>query len=360
MDVIDQFYDGSLRDYVLRALDSQDVELFEKPYMATSFSLFQPLADWVELSDGNEPWSDIGTSTPSVALATSTVSNRIKSVVDLVAGKTYRVVYTVTKASGGDVDLTLRFRNAGIDVTPLPSVITISTDAAPTSGFFDIVLDSDADDFTLLGEVGFVGSTNLTINSFVLYDIENANTNVVYSLTFNPDDEGICKKLVKFELWDVTDAEEVRISRTDLMDFKESDCISAWDYTSTQNYAGLLYLLPEGEEAPIFRLCIEGVFAHERELTEDVVVELTEQTIGTATSLKKQKLLTVQDAPDFFHRKIQLMLAHGFIGSVTDDIYNRTWVREEKYEKEIRDRRYIFKEGNVQLTDINYLKRGVI
>jgi hypothetical protein len=358
VDVIDQFYDGSIRDYVLRALDAQGVQIFEKTYDVINFNFFEPLADWTQIAGLGPNWTGIGTTTPSLTMPSfAAESDKIKCNVTAPADRTYRVFYTFTVAND-PCTVQFAFRNAGADITPLPAAIALPV--GTTSGYLDIPIDTDADDFTLVVTCVLGQEPTLTVNSMTLYDTERINTNIVYVVAFNPNFEGICKKLVKFELWDVTDDPEVRISRTDLMDFRQSDSMTMFEYKALQNYSGLTYLLPDLTADQLFRLCVEGVFAHDRELTEEVTVELTEATIGTATSLKIQKQLTVQDAPDYFHRKVQLMLAHGFIGSVTDDLYNRTWIREEKYDKVLRDRRYILKEGNVQLTDINYLKRAVI
>lgn len=359
VDLIDQFYDGSIRDYVLRALDSQDELIFEKDYEVINFNFLGPMSDWTVIAGPDANWSAVGSDHPLVTFpAFSAQSDRLKSDVALVTGKTYRIMYSFTGTTAATVAHFVFRDSLGADITPTP--VDIAVPVGTTSGYIDITLDDPCIDITLAITCVLGLTPTLTVNYIQLYDSEKVNTNIVYVLAFNPDFEGICGQLVKFELWDITDVDPVRISRTDLMFFRDSDCISAWQYKGSINYAGLTYILPDDDADPLFNLCVEGVFVHERDITEEVVVELTEQTIGTATSIKKQKLLTVQDAPDFFHRKIQLMLAHGFIGSVTDDVYNRTWLKEEKYEKEIRDRRYILKEGNVQLTDINYLKRGAI
>lgn len=359
VDVVDQFYDASIRDYVLRALDAQGVQLFEKEYVVTDFNFLDPLRDWTVIAGPDANWSAVGSDHPLVVFPDFLAqSDRLKSDVVLQTGKTYRIMYSFTSSTAATA-VTFYFRDAmGVDITP--AIPPIAVPVGTTSGYVDVTLDDPCVDITLEVTCTLGETPACTLNYVNLYDTELLNTNIIYTASFNPDDEGICKNLVKFELWDVTELEPVRISRTDLMDFRESDCIVAWDYTAGVDYAGLVYIMPEGEETPIFHLCTEGVFAHERNVTEEVVVELTQETIGTATSLKKQKLLTIQDAPDYFHTKVELMLAHGFLGSVTDDLYNRTWLREEKYDKQLRDRRYILKEGNVQLTDMNYLKRGAI
>ena len=363
VDVVDQFTDTTLRDYVLRAFDKDGEQLFEKTYDVANFNLAPELQDWTMIAGSDVNWTGIGTSSPQVYLGSSGAmgSNRIKSDLALSTGKTYRIYYTIT-CDQIFWKMRLRFRVSGSATTPLPSDITGTSGV--NTGYVDVTVDVNTDDMTLEVFKTTGGPLLFEVNQFSIYDTDLDNQSVVYSTSFNPDDEEICGKLVSFELWDVTGddvaPDPIRISRTDLMQFKESDCIAVFDYESNVDYAGLVYEMPTGYESPIFKLCVEGVFAHDREVTEEVTVELTDEVIGTATSLKTQKLLSVQDAPDFFHKKTQMMLAHSLIGKVTDENYNRVWVKEEKYDKQQRDPRYIFKFAECWLTDGNDLNRGSI
>lgn len=362
VNIVDQFYDANPRHYAIRAIDHKGVQIFQKDYITSQ--LIQDIEDWVAIPGADEDWQDVGTSEPYVDLLTGiSDSDRIKGNVSLEADKTYRFFYRF----GGTVNtlnVVVRFRSGGSNITPLPIDITGFNGVDDVEGFVDFTPDADADDVTI--EVGKVtgGAGSFTLKSFTMYETNQQNANVIYSIDFNPSDEGLCGKLVKFELWDVSEDDEApipfRVSYTDLMNFSSNVSVNVFEYSSTINYDGLIYDLPEGQEPPVFKFCVESMFYHDREKTEEVAVELTTEVVGTATSMITQKLLDIQPAPDFFHKKLQSILAHGLIGKLYDQAWLKYWVKEEKYEKALEEKRAGLKSASIYLTEAYSPKRGVI
>lgn len=357
VNVVDQFYDSDPRQYVIRAIDHEGVQIFQKSYITTQ--LVQDIEDWVAIPGADEDWQDVGTSEPYVDLLTGiSNSDRIKGNVSLEADKTYRFFYKF----GGTVstlNVLVRFRSGGSNITPLPIAIAGFNGVDDVEGYVDYTPDADADDVTI--EVGKVtgGAGSFSLKSFTMYEINQQNANVIYSVDFNPEDEGLCDKLVRFEIWDLTDA-PTRIKHTDLVNFSNDLSVNVFEYTASVNYDNLIYDLPIGVEVPVFKICVEGVFFHEKQKTEQVSVDLTDEVVGTATSITTQKLLAIQPAPDWFHLKLQSILSHGLIGSLYDQTWNKYWIKEEEYEKEIVDQHTPTKKAEIYLTQSDSPKRGVI
>lgn len=124
-------------------------------------------------------------------------------------------------------------------------------------------------------------------------------------------------------------------------------------YRSIQNFADLLY----DESSPYFQIQIEGRFRKERKITTQKSLELTEMVLNTASSVKKQRLLVIDDMPDYMHTKLNLILAHAASGSVL--INGKEWSVEENYEEGERPESYPMSPAQIWLTEKTYYKHNV-
>lgn len=126
-------------------------------------------------------------------------------------------------------------------------------------------------------------------------------------------------------------------------------------YRSVKPFSQMYY----DANSPYFRIVIPGVFFHERNTTQQKSIELSNsKIINTGSELKKQKLLTIDDAPDYFHNKILLILQHAVSGSVV--INGVEWTIEENYDKPEPDETYSYplKPASVYLTRKGYVIRN--
>jgi len=361
--IVDQFYDANARSYAMRAIDSKGNQIFEKFYHTSN--LVDSLQDWIDIgSDPDSNWSDIGTDEPYVDLPSgAAASDRIKGNVALEADKTYRFFFRF----GGTVatlNVYVRFRLSGSITTPIPVTIAGFNGVDDVTGYFDYTPDSDVDDVAIYADKVSGAAGRFTLKSFTMYETNRQNANVIYDLSFVPEDEGLCKKLVKFEIWDLSEDDEapvpVRVAYTDLINFSSNVAVNVFEYSSTKNYDKLIYDLPVGQEVPVFKICIESVFFHDREITEEVSVDLTTEVVGTATRITTQKLLAIQPAPDEIHRKIQKVLSHGLIGKLYDQTWLKYWIKQEKYEKGIDDQHAGLKVASIYLTEAYSPTSGTI
>jgi hypothetical protein len=326
----------------------------------------QALDEWVHIPGGDTDWGGVGFSNPYVTLASSgaMASDLIKGNVIMDGGKPYRIYYELDQYAGigGVLNVRFRFRTSGSITTPLPSDIVMT--AGVNSGYFDIAMDADTDDMTIEVFKTTGGPVSIRLNRIKVYDLASENLNIIYSSIFNPSDEGLCGKHVMFEIWDLSADDEaptpVRVAYTDYMRFASNIPGNVFEFTSRVNYDGLIYQLPTGQEVPTFKVFIEGVFFHEREVTEEVSVDLTTEVVGTATRITTQKLLTVQQCPDELHRKVQSILSHGLIGKLYDTTWLKYWIKQEKYEKPSEDQHAALKSGSIYLTEAFSPKQGVI
>lgn len=175
----------------------------------------------------------------------------------------------------------------------------------------------------------------------------------VYQISFVPEDISICNAEIQLRITDGASPETI-LARSDAQKIKtahaETELIT---FSHNRNYHGLKYL--DISPAPTFYLRVPCVFFHERFPQEDKAMERTSSTIVTASKLKKQRLMQVIHAPDYFHEKLILALSHS---NVTID--SKTWSKEEAYEKDEGDLRYPLKKATVLLTEKNFLARKVL
>lgn len=125
-----------------------------------------------------------------------------------------------------------------------------------------------------------------------------------------------------------TGVESVEIAHSDLIKFTtELTCGTKIQYKSKKDFAGIVWS-PDSE---YITLRVPGRFFHPDIKTEYKNVELSSGAdVTTGTLFKKGKRLQVQDAPEYFHDKLVLVLQHAASGSVR--INNREWKIGGTYE----------------------------
>lgn len=125
------------------------------------------------------------------------------------------------------------------------------------------------------------------------------------------------------------------------------------EYSNARNFAGLVYsdISPDTS----FNIRVPCRFFHESFPEEDEAIELTSSVITTSGEMKSQKLLEVQHAPYYFHKKLQLILKHQ-----TLTINNTDYQKEEKYEINKGNPRWPLKSATCLLTEKNSVLRNVI
>lgn len=146
------------------------------------------------------------------------------------------------------------------------------------------------------------------------------------------------------------------VAKTDIFAISsEPSCSILIQYTSAQNFAGLIY----DDYTGYFTIRIPGIFYQGRTKSEVKTIDLSNSlVINTASSLKSQRKILTKPMPDFMHLKFQLVLSHAISGSVLID--GVSWTQEESYEQEDLNELYPLKPANIYLTRKNYLQRNVI
>lgn len=187
----------------------------------------------------------------------------------------------------------------------------------------------------------------------LLSDAFNQSDNV-YSYSFVPSALSICNEKIQLRIIDET-SPELAVAQSDCLDIRTShDCTVLVQYYNTnRNYAGLMY----ADQSPdiIFYARIPAIFFHERPVTQDRAIELTDRVITTSGSFKWQKQLETNYMPYYMHRKLALILKHQFV-----TIQEKEWIMEQGYEIMEGDRRWPLKKAKVLLTDKNSIIRNIL
>lgn len=125
------------------------------------------------------------------------------------------------------------------------------------------------------------------------------------------------------------------------------------EYSNARNFAGLIYsdISPDAS----FNIRVPCRFFHEVNPEQDEAIELTSSVITTSGELKSQKLLEIQPAPYYFHKKLQLILKHQNL-----TINGVDYQKEEKYEVIEGSKRWPLKQATCLLTEKNSVIRNVI
>jgi hypothetical protein len=123
-------------------------------------------------------------------------------------------------------------------------------------------------------------------------------------------------------------------------------------YSYHRNYAGLIY--SDISPAIVFKIRIPAIFFHQRFPEEDETILLTDQIVTLSGTMRKQRLLSVDYVPYYFHEKIMLILKQNV------EIFDFTWVKQEAYQITEGDRRSPWKKANVYLSRQDFVQRNVL
>lgn len=202
-------------------------------------------------------------------------------------------------------------------------------------------------------DVGQFFELDVIQNNDILQTIELDETDAgLYELSFTYDDLSpeICNERVAFQLKKNSSI----VAKTDCAHVKTNhDNAILIEYWNNRNFAGLKYGSSSPEQH--FFLLVPAVFFHERFPQEDKAFERTSSTVITASKIKKQRLMQIEHAPDFFHEKVLLALSHQNV--LIDGKY---WKKEDGYEKEEGDLRFPLKRATIWLTEKNSPVRNVL
>lgn len=351
-----QFIDDedSDEDYDLVFYDEDDNEIYQSPFTKVKAQLFDPLQDWNQ-GGGGEVWTGIGTPNPSVTLpAGSTFSNLFLTSIVPPASTLLRVVYDFDNSAVAS-DLIFRFRFSGSAVTPLPSTVPLGV--GNTSGYFDITLDSIADDFTVEIQKPSGAETTISPNFIKLYKASNVNDIVIYSISLIPNDIDLCDQSIYFKV--LKNSDDSQIGRSDIVRFSnEIACNTLLKYKRSQSRDGIFY----DETSEFFEIRIPGVFYHKAPVTTQASMELSNSKVITRSWTKKKRTRwKIQDMPYYMHDKLELILAHCVGGTLeingvqwslaTGDVYA---IGEERPDS------YPMRDAEVLLTRKNYFKQAAL
>jgi len=155
----------------------------------------------------------------------------------------------------------------------------------------------------------------------------------------------------------------VEVMRSDLIRLSSSpEANVVIKYKSPKNFDLLVY----NTEDTYYTFRLKGRFYYGRKKTEQQSEELSDSVIiVVASSAQKQQLLTVNDAPDYFHDQIVAILQHGVSGSVRIPVAEGgatiDWVMADGYDYvQPESDGYPFQAANVYLTDKNYFVRNLM
>lgn len=144
------------------------------------------------------------------------------------------------------------------------------------------------------------------------------------------------------------------VARTDLLNIqREHDDTILLTYSNHRNFAGLVYsgTSPQTE----FQIRIPAIFFHQRFPEEDEVTELSTELLTLNGTVRKQRQLTTDFLPYYFHEKLKLILKHQSLS-----IFNREWVKQEAYEIVEGQKRYPLKVANCWLSEKDFVHRNVL
>jgi hypothetical protein len=174
----------------------------------------------------------------------------------------------------------------------------------------------------------------------------------VYQIAFTPSESSpdFCDRLIQLKIKQGS----LEVAKSDCLDIRESHDETVFiEYSNNRTYAGLMYDLDSPDT--VFNIRVPGRFFHENETEEDDAMDLTSSVLITSSEVKTQRLFEIKHAPYYFHKKLRRVLKHQ---SVT--IFDKAWVKEEKYEVNEGNKRWPLKSATVVLTDKNSVVRDVL
>ena len=347
-------------DYYLIGFDKDGEEIFNEQFVKTSNLFLQALEDGV-----NDPIG-VGTNwtlgaTPNVSIASALASSKFfyLKLYGAEASTNYSFTFDILRAISGVGQVNIYVVDQNYFDTGLGSPLGSYTLAADT-GTYDYTGVATVPAYIAVEVFNTSGTTDATINALDLVGQPDSQV-FKHSLSMVPSDESMCDKFVTFKIFDGPDAEtDDEIYYTDAVEFVTTWDNSSYDgrvviqYKSVQNFADILY----DESSEYFQIELTGRFRKERKQTAQKSLELTEMVLNTASSVKKQRKLTLDDLSDYMHTKVTLILAHAASGSVLVDGMEISV--EESYEEGDRPETYPLTPAEVWLTDKDYYKHNVI
>jgi hypothetical protein len=207
--------------------------------------------------------------------------------------------------------------------------------------YYLIVYDEDS------LEVGLLEFSATSINSGV---------NGLYSLSFVPEDLGICDEEIYLKIFKSTGTPDVEVAMSDGLDIKTAHSETVLlTYSNHTNFAGIYYqsVSPDQE----FYIRIPATFFRQRMPQERESLQLSSnRVINLFGQTKIQKFLETGRMPFYMHLKVGLILQHQII--LINDQY---WVAEENYESiEPADKRDSLERYTIWLTQKQYVVRNIL
>lgn len=159
----------------------------------------------------------------------------------------------------------------------------------------------------------------------------------------------------------VNDASGSRIVGSDQI-MAKSDCLEICDchhesilltYSNHENFAGLVY--QNASPNPEFQVRVPAVFYHQRFPEEDEVMQLDNELVVLNGVVEKQRLMTTDYLPYYFHEKMKLILKHQNL-----TIFDKQWAKKEAYELVEGNRQGPIKMANCWLNEKDYVQRNVL
>jgi hypothetical protein len=159
------------------------------------------------------------------------------------------------------------------------------------------------------------------------------------------------------KLFDITtDAPTADVAKSDFIEITSIvGQLETLKYRSSQSFAGLYW---NGEEE-YMQLDVDSRFFHSRPKDTLKAIDLNNhRVIGTASELKKQKVLEVYAAPEYFHTKLELALMHSVKGDA--DINGVAITMEEGYTQTDLGSFNPFSTAEVWLTEREFFEKATI
>lgn len=280
-----------------------------------------PINTWVNHDIGNEDW-DISTDA-SVTLDAFSSSNQLGIPVNgIVAGQSIDVDLKVTTTATSACQFTGRFRKSGVNCSEAHLYDASQLSNIDTKTF---LLTDDPDEFYLVALVSASASAPLT------YVVDHALK--VY----------VPPAVVQ--------------AKSDFINFSQTIATNTLiRYKSNTNFAGLIY---PGDNN-YYSIRVPGAFYHYDFPIQVKSIELSNsQDINTGSVQLRQKTLSINDCPYFFHDKLILALQHAVSGSVV--INNVEWGFDNGYTiDKSSDPMYSFRRASADLVRRNSVTRNVL
>lgn len=355
-ELVVQFTDESVSDYVLRVFDEDDNPIEDVDFVITQFleNVFAdlPFTSWANIpTGGGYAWSI--DSTPSVSVGAGIglrSSDLLMTDVSVPAG-TYSLIFDLTTGGGGFPTVRFRFRKGGVSVG---TSVVIPPSPGNYSGTSSITLTDSADSFEVLISTFSNSACSLTLND--PFSMESGFRDPIFTANYTPVDglESICNERIRFEIVEVGVTPENVIAKSDCIDVRaDHDCTTLIEYSNNRNIFGLVY--EDVSPVETFKTRVPAIFFHERYPEEDNVIELNDSIVKVNSTLKAQKLFETDYVPYYLHRKIQLILKHQ-----TVLIDNQYWTKQEAYEIQDGERRWPVKKAKCFLSEKDYVQRAIL